>query len=212
MTDSKSMQRNENLTEKEIVEAALGLIKAEGVEGLSMRKLSKVLRKSPMAMYYYVADKSALLDLVASVALRDIDIPESDVDWESRLRALIGNIDEQLRSHPGIGEILLDRMLGADRLVLNEMMNILVDAGFSDEDVLMAYATIHTYLFGRYRFATAPATASAHDADSPHVDDTVARLTPKIAGLSGRRFFEFGVETLIGGLHARLVAAPDAKR
>ena len=49
-------------------------------------------------------------------------------------------------------------MLSTDRRILNAAMDILVDAGFDDADVLMAYATVHTYLFGRYQLVTAHAT------------------------------------------------------
>ena len=80
-------------------------------------------------------------------------------DWAARLRELIGSIDEQLRANPGLGGILLDRMLSTDRRILNAAMDILVDAGFDDADVLMAYATVHTYLFGRYQLVTAPPPA-----------------------------------------------------
>jgi TetR/AcrR family transcriptional regulator, tetracycline repressor protein len=192
--------RGDSLTESEIVEAALRLIRRDGVEGLTMRRLSKELGRSHMAMYYWVPDKSALLDLVASASLRDITIPEADDRaWEERLRELIGNIDQQLRANPGIGEVLLDRMLSTDRRILNAAMEILVDAGFDDADVLMAYATVHTYLFGRYQLVTAPPPASERAAD-----DTVARLVTQLPRLTGRDFFNFGVDVLIAGLRHRL--------
>ena len=79
----------------------------------------------------------------------------ADGEWDTRLRGADRQIDEQLRAHPGIGEILLERMLSTDRRILNAAMDILVDAGFDDADVLMAYATVHTYLFGRYQLVTA---------------------------------------------------------
>jgi AcrR family transcriptional regulator len=192
--------RENPLTEGEIVEAALRIIKQNGVEGLSMRRLSKELGRSHMAMYYWVPDKAALLDLVASAALRGIPVPEDGGrGWEPRLRELIGSIDEQLRANPGIGGILLDRMLSTDRRILNAAMDILVDAGFDDADVLMAYATVHTYLFGRYQLVAAPPPASEQEAE-----DTVARLVSQLPRLSGRDFFEFGVDTLIAGLSDRL--------
>jgi len=189
-----------NLTEAEIVEAALRVIKQDVVDALSMRRLSRELGRSQMAMYYYVADKSALLDLVAAAALGDIAIPDpADGPWDARLRALITNIDEQLRTHPGVGEVLLDRMLSTDRRILNAAMEILLEGGFGDEDVLMAYATVHTYLFGRYRVISSP---------PPHGDDragdTVARLVTRLPSLSGRDFFEFGVDTLVAGLRERV--------
>ncbi len=201
MTEAHKGDARENpLTEVEIVAAALRLIKDVGVEGLSMRRLSKELGRSHMAMYYWVRDKAALLDLVASAALRDIPIPkEAGQGWAARLRELIGSIDEQLRANPGLGGILLDRMLSTDRRVLNAAMEILVDAGFDDADVLMAYATVHTYLFGRYQLVTAPPPASEREAE-----DTVARLVAQLPRLSGRDFFEFGVDTLIAGLRDRL--------
>ena len=197
-----------SLTEAEIVEAALRLIKQDGVEGLSMRRLSKELGRSHMAMYYWVPDKSALLDLVASAALRDIQIPEAgNRSWETRLRELISSIDVQLRANPGIGEILLDRMLSTDRRILNAAMEILVDAGFDDADVLMAYAAVHTYLFGRYQLVTAPLPESEQGEE-----DTVARLVAQLPRLTGRDFFNFGVDTLIAGLRDRLQQPSDGSR
>lgn len=204
MTEARP--RENPLTEGEIVEAALRLIRQVGVEGLSMRRLSTELGRSHMAMYYWVRDKSALLDLVASAALRDITVPEDgDRGWELRLRELIGSIDQQLRANPGIGKILLDRMLSTDRRILNAAMEILVDAGFDDADVLMAYATVHTYLFGRYQLVTAPPPASGQGAP-----DTVARLVTQLPALTGRDFFTFGVDTLIAGLRERLDRKGDS--
>lgn len=201
MTGARPGDSRENpLTEGEIVEAALRLIRQSGVERLSMRRLSTELGRSHMAMYYWVPDKAALLDLVASAALRDIPVPEDgDRGWETRLRELIGSIDQQLRANPGIGKILLDRMLSTDRRILNAAMEILLDAGFDDADVLMAYATVHTYLFGRYQLVTAPPPASGLEAE-----DTVARLVTQLPTLTGRDFFTFGVDTLIAGLRERL--------
>jgi len=188
------------LTEAEIVDAALRVIKESGVEGLSMRRLSRELNRSAMAMYSHVSDKNALLDLVAAAALRDITIPDPDNGpWDGRLRALITSIDERLRGHPGIGELLLDRMLGADRRLLNAALDILLDAGFAEDEALMAYAMVHTYLFGRLQVTSSPPVHRDVDAE-----DTVARLVMRLPGLTGRDFFEFGVDTLVAGLRERV--------
>jgi TetR/AcrR family tetracycline transcriptional repressor len=65
--------------------------------------------------------------------------------------------------------------------------------------VLMAYATVHTYLFGRYQLVTAPPPGSEQE-----VEDTVGRLVTQLPRLTGRDFFSFGVDTLIAGLRDRL--------
>ncbi|MGZ8822243.1 MAG: TetR/AcrR family transcriptional regulator C-terminal domain-containing protein [Aeromicrobium sp.] len=191
-----------SLTEKEIVDAALEVIRTEGLEALSMRRLSRELGRSAMAPYWYVADKQQLLDLVAREVLSEVEIPAAESgSWEDRLRAVVEAIDARLRQHPGIAEILFARMQSTDRRLIHGIMAILLDAGFSDTDVVLGYAMIHTYLFGRYQ------VVMRADWDEPEeLDDTLARLLPLIPGLGGRDFFSFGVDTIIDGLRVRLTA------
>jgi AcrR family transcriptional regulator len=191
-----------NLTEKEIVDAALEVIRSEGLDALSMRRLSRELGRSAMAPYWYVADKQQLLDLVAREVLSEVDLPAPESGtWEDRLRAVVEAIDARLRQHPGIAEILFARMQSTDRRLIHGIMAILLDAGFSDTDVVLGYAMIHTYLFGRYQ------VVMRADWEEPEeMDDMLARLLPLIPGLGGRDFFAFGVDTIIDGLRVRLTA------
>jgi len=199
------------LTESAIVDAALRVIRHSGVEGLSMRALSRELGMSPMAAYYYVANKEELLDLVAARALADIRVPKSArTPWPVRLRLLIDLIDEALRSYRGVGEVLLDRMHRTQKHVMRAIMEILSEAGFSDADVALAYAMIHTYLFGRYRVTLAEPPPVEEPAGDP--TDVVWRVGPLSARLSGRDYYDFGVDTLIKGLESRLSAAPTPPR
>ena len=166
---------------------------------------------SAMAAYYYVANKEELLDLVAARALADIRVPEpTGTAWPLRLRTLIDEVDEALRSYRGVGEVLLDRMHRTQKHVMRAIMEILSEAGFPDADVAMAYALIHTYLFGRYRVTmTAPPPAEDAVGDP---DDVVSRVAPLSAGLHGRDYYDFGVDTLIKGLQTRLAATTGRNR
>ena len=198
------------LTEEAIVDAALRVIRDSGVESLTMRALSRELGMSPMAAYYYVANKDELLDLVAARALADIRLPRSaTAPWPVRLRTLIDRIDAALRTYRGVGEVLLDRMHRTQQHVMRAVMEILAEAGFADDEVAMAYALIHTYLFGRYRVTmTAPPPVDGLPADDT---DIVSRVGPLSAKLHGRDYYDFGVDTLIKGLESRLAAAPPTK-
>ncbi|MEU7631615.1 mycofactocin system transcriptional regulator MftR2 [Nocardia sp. NPDC049220] len=190
------------LSESEIVEAALRVVRQDGVEKLSMRRLSRELGVSPMAPYYYVADKRELLDLVATAALTGVRTPPPEsAPWQQRLRALVDQIDEKLRKHPGLGDILIEQMLGKQLDLIAAVMDILADAGFDDRNVLAAYATIHTYLFGRSRVNPRDRSAPA-DVTLP---DVVGRATRYIADLRGRYSYDFGMDVLIAGLEAQLV-------
>ena len=200
-----------SLTEAAIVDAALQIIRRSGVDGLSMRALSRELGTSPMAAYYYVANKDELLDLVAARALADLRVPDADgAPWPVRLRAVIDHIDKALRDYRGVGEVLLDRMHHTQKHVMRAVMDILAEAGFSDAEVAMAYALIHTYLFGRYR-VTMTAPPPVPDAQ-PDEHDIVSRVGPLSATLHGRDYYDFGVDTLIKGLESRLATAPSSGR
>ncbi|WP_378686230.1 mycofactocin system transcriptional regulator MftR2 [Nocardia sp. GCM10030253] len=194
------------LSESEIVEAALRVVREDGVEKLSMRRLSRELGVSPMAPYYYVADKRELLDLVATAALTGVRKPPPESGpWQQRLRDLIDQIDEKLRKHPGLGDVLIEQMLGKQLDLIAALMEILFEAGFTDRNVLAAYATIHTYLFGRSRVNPRD-RAPLSDVALP---DAVERATKYMADLRGKYAYDFGMEVLVAGLEAQLVRQPN---
>jgi AcrR family transcriptional regulator len=196
----------ERLTEDQIVDAALAIIKESGVQALSMRSLSRHLGVSAMAAYYYVNDKQGLLDLVAKRALGEIEIPDRSLGpWYLRLRVVIDQVEAELRRNQGIAEVLLGRTMFSQRRVMNAVMEILEDAGFDGPNVINAYALIHTYLFGRYRVVVGQhdmEEAGLVDGDGPQ--DVVNRLSPFTKNLVGRDYYSFGIETLIYGLRSQL--------
>lgn len=199
--------RPPTLTEDQIVDAALQIIRTDGLDALSMRRLSQQLGRSQMAAYSYVTDKQELLDLVARRTLADVSIPAtSDGAWDVQLRQLIDSIDTQLRKHPGIAGLLLQRMLHTDRRLVDAIMRIMVDAGLHEKQVLLAYSTIHTYLFGRYQVALAD--VQRDDTDLPA---TLARVNPYLDELHRADYYNFGIEILLDGLRARVAANQQAR-
>jgi TetR/AcrR family tetracycline transcriptional repressor len=200
---AKGRTARTTLTEQQIVDAALRVIRSDGLDALTMRRLSRELGVSPMAAYYYVTNKQELLDMVAARALADIVPPaQRSLAWHVRLRILIDRVDTELRHYRGVEAVLLERMHTTQRHVMRAMMELLDEAGFDDASIVMAYATVHTYLFGRYQVVLAAAEPGA----SRSGDDTdiVERLMPAVSALRGRDYYEFGVETVVAGLRAQL--------
>ncbi|MCU1640637.1 MAG: hypothetical protein JWN03_912 [Nocardia sp.] len=190
------------LSEAEIVEAALRVVRQDGVEKLSMRRLSRELGVSPMAPYYYVADKRELLDLVATAALTGVRKPPPEFGpWQMRLRDLIDQIDDKLRRHPGLGDVLIEQMLGKQLDLIAAVMEILFDAGFDDRNVLASYATIHTYLFGRSKVNPRDRGALQDRA----LPEAVERAMKHLPDLRGKYSYDFSMDVLIAGLEAQLV-------
>jgi TetR/AcrR family transcriptional regulator, tetracycline repressor protein len=198
------------LTEDEIVDAALNVIRNEGLDALSMRRLSRELGRSAMAAYWYVEDKQQLMNLVAKKMLAEVPLPDPESGtWEEQLREVVAAIDAKLREHPGIAEILLQRMLSTDRRLMNGIFEILISAGFEGPDIFLSYAMIHTYLFGRYQVVL-HADELPDEEQVDNLEDAVAQQLPHLERLRGRDFFSYGVDTIIAGLHARLEAKAQA--
>jgi TetR/AcrR family transcriptional regulator, tetracycline repressor protein len=198
------------LTEDEIVDAALNVIRNEGLDALSMRRLSRELGRSAMAAYWSVEDKQQLMNLVAKKMLAEVPLPDPESGtWEEQLREVVAAIDAKLREHPGIAEILLQRMLSTDRRLMNGIFEILISAGFEGPDIFLSYAMIHTYLFGRYQVVL-HADELPDEEQVDNLEDAVAQQLPHLERLRGRDFFSYGVDTIIAGLHARLEAKAQA--
>ena len=194
------------LTEDQIVDAALSVIRSEGLEALSMRRLSRELGRSAMAAYWYVEDKQQLLNLVAKKMLAEVPLPDADSGtWDERLRQVIADIDAKLREHPGIAEILLQRMVSTDRRLMNGIFEILISAGLDGPETFLSYAMIHTYLFGRYQVVLHADEIPDQD-QVDDLDDAVARQLPHLDHLRGRDFFSYGIDTIVDGLQARVDA------
>ena len=198
---SRQPSNARTLSEHEIVEAALRVVRKDGLVNLSMRRLSRELGMSPMAPYYYVADKEELLDLVVSAALTGISAPpRDDGPWQVRLRTLVDQVELRLREYPGLGDVLIEQMMRKQLTLISDVMEILLDAGFTDRNVLAGYATIHIYLFGRSKVAV-------HELPGPEqrLPAAIERVRPHLADLGGAYLYEFGIETLIDGLEQQLV-------
>jgi len=66
------------LSRERIVDTAIALVDAEGLDALTMRRLGAELGMDPMAVYYYVPNKAALLDAVVEAVMAEIDLGVDD--------------------------------------------------------------------------------------------------------------------------------------
>ena len=78
---SKLRERYRSELRAATLSAARDLIKEEGYEGLTLRKLAQRMQCSPMALYTYFADKQALLTALPWKALKN---------WPNDMKARAG--------------------------------------------------------------------------------------------------------------------------
>ena len=99
------------ITRDVVLAAALELIERDGVDGLSMRKLARVLGRDPMILYRHAPNKAALLDGVAELVLAQLKVDPADPDWAGQLREVARGYRALALAHPNVVPLLVTRPL-----------------------------------------------------------------------------------------------------
>src|SRR3954469_19303024 len=102
---------NETLTREAVVERALRVADAEGLEAVTIRRLGQELGVTPMALYWHVKNKEELLDAMGDRLFADlhVDLPD-DAPWDSQLRAVVQGLVNVLRVHPTCVDLAFRRI------------------------------------------------------------------------------------------------------
>jgi AcrR family transcriptional regulator len=139
-----------SLTQGEIVDAAIALADAEGAEAVSMRRIAQVLKSGPMSLYWHVANKQHLLDLMLDALVAEVRLPEPSGDWRADLRAVARENRSMLLRHRWV----LDFVGGRPPLGPNTMLNLdrslamLDGLGAGTGLALNILETVSTYVLG----------------------------------------------------------------
>jgi TetR/AcrR family transcriptional regulator, tetracycline repressor protein len=96
------------LTRAAVVDRALRLADADGLDALTIRKLATDLRVTPMALYWHFRSKDELLEGLAERVWGEIDVNvDSAAPWPAQLRGLLESLLRVLRAHPAAPQVLL---------------------------------------------------------------------------------------------------------
>src|SRR6202022_110569 len=104
-------RNNGQLTRSMILQAALSIVDRDGVDRLSMRRLSVALGRDPVMLYRHVANKAAVLDGVAEIVLAQLPVDNTDPDWAGQLRTVARAFRHLALAHPNVVPLLVTRPL-----------------------------------------------------------------------------------------------------
>jgi AcrR family transcriptional regulator len=129
--DRGSARRRDPITREEIVDAALRLLDAEGLEGLSMRRLAEELGTGASSLYWHVGSKDGLLDLVFDEVIGEQKVPEPDPErWQEQLKEIAHSMRATILRHRDIVRISIGRIpMGPNALEYSERVLAVLRAG-----------------------------------------------------------------------------------
>lgn len=133
---------------------ALDVGAAEGLEAVSLRRLAQELQVTPMALYRHVRDKQDLINAMTEAVLEGIDATvgfRAGMTWAERLRSAIDSYKVQLDARPLALPLSIayngDGPPGFWK-VLEDLLDILLDAGFERRRAIVLIRMISNLLAG----------------------------------------------------------------
>ena len=210
------------LTRELVLSAALELVDDEGLDSLTMRRLGQVLERDPMSLYRYAENRAALLDGVSELVLNELAIFPSDPDWKAQLRRIAHDLRLLALRHPNVIPLLVTRPLSTPLGLrplgtvrpLEQILALLIDAGFAPTDALHVYRAYYGFLYGHILNELQEYIVDPEENEAllrlglhrlPAKDFPRLRaLAPVLADYDGEAELDQGITILLSGLEAHL--------
>ncbi|MDT0346825.1 TetR/AcrR family transcriptional regulator [Streptomyces litchfieldiae] len=142
-----------SLSVDRIVAAAIEIADAEGLGGVSMRKVAERLGVTTMSLYRYVPRKDDLLDLMFEAASGQPDTTDWPDDWRGRLTAYASGCRKLFLRRPWMLDIgISGPPMGPNNLMWMEVvLASLVDTGLDEGDMVGVLMILSGYAMNEAR-------------------------------------------------------------
>ncbi|HEU4326977.1 MAG TPA: TetR/AcrR family transcriptional regulator C-terminal domain-containing protein [Roseiflexaceae bacterium] len=226
-----------SLSVDRLVETAVAIADAEGIEAVTVRRLARDMGVAAMSLYTYVANKSDLVELMIDAVY--LELPErspAEGGWRARVTAVAEDNQALYRRHPWMAEVFSERPpLGPGVLAKYEReLRALEGLGLSDveQDAALTFLLNFVRAAARDEIQAArlqQASAQTNrdwweaqaDAIAALIDPAAFPTAARVGSAAGEAIggaysaasaYAFGLERVLDGL-GQLIAAkarPDA--
>ena len=204
------------LNRDRVLDAAIALADAQGLEAVSMRALAQRLGAGAMSLYNHVANRQDLVQAMVDRVIEEIELPEEGPDWEAAVRTCAVSAHDAFVRHPWACGPAINGSgtptAASPRLRYIEwLLATLREAGFSPEQAYHGYHAIDSHILGFTMWQLGhdlpddlkPLVerffAALGDDELPYLREH-AVLHAAAAEGDGAREFEFGLELILAGL------------
>jgi AcrR family transcriptional regulator len=203
------------LSEEAILDAALAVLRSEGLEAVTMRRVAAALDTGAASLYVYVPGREGLLRAMRDRVFATVGLEAADPSrWRTQLHSLLTRMRRALTAHPGIAETALAEppTTPAALRLLENMLGILLAGGIDPQDA--AWATDIFAMLVKHTAIEAGTRRAAHRERAEELHENFTGLPPGqfplitahaaqlVAGDPEERF-RVAVDVVIDGMLAR---------
>ena len=218
MSTTKARER---LTRDRVIDAALEVMDAEGLDAVTMRRVAREVGVEAMSLYNHVRDKDDLLRGICDHVMGGFEFPTESGDWAERCKAGARAWRSLLQAHPDMMRLFAEthgpNPSSPESLRPTEFaLGLLREVGLSDRDTVQAFHAFGGYIQGFVMMEGGSIKGqNQHDEAVQEASAMIpADVFPVLAAV-GRYFaecdadeqFEFGLDLMIRGLQARVTAS-----
>jgi AcrR family transcriptional regulator len=145
-----TLEQRARLTRERVLETAIWLADAAGLEALTMRRLGEELGVEAMSLYRHVANKGDLLNGMVDAVFGEVELPSHTDDWKTALRKRSTSLRDMLKRHPWANG-LMDSAATPGAATLrhhDRVLGTFRNAGFSIPMTAHALAVLDSYVYG----------------------------------------------------------------
>ena len=149
------------LDRQRIVAEAVALLDAEGLDGVTTRKLAARLGVQSPTLYWHLPNKAALVTAIADAILDQefagLSPPDPDQPWPQWLSGLAERLRRALLAHPDGARIISAAQLSRTMAAISELaMSTLVARGISLRQARVIVLTVERFTVGHVLEEQAP--------------------------------------------------------
>lgn len=210
----RSQPAKSPLSRDAVLDAGLRVLRARGIDGVTMRAVAAELDTGPASLYVYVKNRQDLLNQMFDLVTGEIHLSEAPdpTRWREQVEALLTQALEVMERHPGIARVPLAHVpSGPNAARVADHLIALLRAGQVDERSIAWFIDIAFLYVNATAFESSIYFEEGRQPDTDEVRDAFAQLDPAqypnffsvfefaTVGSSQERF-RFGLRLLIEGL------------
>lgn len=209
------------LRRADVVDGAIRLLDAEGLDGLTTRKLGALLNVQSPALYRHFPSKEALLDAMAEKLLEGVATPMPTGPWDEQLATLGQRLRTALLAHRDGARVVAGTYVAApnNRALGSAVVAVLCGAGIPVERAgWITFAGMY-YILGHTIEEQALRQIAGRDDDWPrresetaHDDPVFARALDSVMAADPAERFAYGMRLFIDGVRPHIPAADTRAR
>jgi TetR/AcrR family transcriptional regulator, tetracycline repressor protein len=200
------------LCKADVVDGAIALLDAEGLDGLTMRKLATTLDVQAGALYWHFDNKAALLEAMAEKLVEGVGAPLPPGPWDQQLTVLATRLRERLLAHRDGARVVAGTYVAEPNTLAvgTASATVLTGAGIPVERAWWAAFALFYFVLGHTIEEQAQRELPEGDdwearvARAPVGDSVVARARTTVATADPAERFAYGLALFIDGIRGRL--------